>query len=1198
MAADPFAPAFDQPPQFDAEKRRIRDLSRYYCAFRQPPTSSDDPLALIEPDEQPDGPSLSKDIVLTALVQLGVYRFGFNRAFVSLIDNQNQHIISEATASISLRNRNIHLPDDGIYLGVTKLDLLFGVCPDVMKLFTGQDVPELRNTTNMTANPTRFIVRDFTKEEGFKDRPYVTGWPHFRFYAEVPVYSPAGYVLGSFCVVDDKPRQDFVDADVAALQEISDSIARHLENVRTVHSHERADRLVQGLMSFVKGRPDDAASSTATLQEVVGRLESLPPLSKQPSPDDGRPLSPSSKVTGEALPTQLTQDSPTVTRNISSSSLPQESGTSQPSIYSITKDKIRKILTEEEHHSTQTTRPGTPLITVNESVPISRRVDALFSHASILLRDSMDLDGVLFLDACRCNFGIGPVEMTNWEPFPTAVDAAFTSRPPSLPSENNKDAFCKVLGSASTEVAHGTASDTPSTGFVTEAFLQHLVISYPEGEIFDLDGVVPSNVGELKRIGLERRSRIRPFENGRQSPASERNALQATSSRLVNYFPGAKTVVFLPLWDWNKGNWLAGTLIWSRDSERPLELEEFHYFKIFGNTIISEIAKAKSLELENSKSDFISSVSHELRSPLHGVLASAELLLEASLEPDQHDLVKMIETCGLTLLDTMNHLLDFTKINNLMTMEEDANPFNDPSTTLATVFDLDVLLEEVVSALYAGKLHVPRYAGTAAAEEKEKIKQIMGNMSVVLRVTDQSNWKMRSISGAWRRIIMNIFGNALKYTQAGFIEVSLTKLKKKPEASASEFAHLSITDTGCGMSADFLKNKLFSPFAQEDTLSEGVGLGMSIVQQLIGLMKGTIDVKSESETGTQVDIFLPISSVPASPAPSRTSTSFKTQFCLIGFNGYSDVTEVPSGSLSLEAKRRLCVQSFLTHVITQYPGWDVSFVETPEKAVGDVAIIEETTLEQIAADESLQSTDTINFSRLLVLRNGPPSSSIVKLINIKADVVHTIHPPFCARKILEALKWTSEMKSLSAISSNSALTTDETLSTSSAAKPAVAADPTEVISIRTRQSIPTLDVMTPVSERDSFLESNQSLHVLIVDDNDINLKVLSTFIRKLGHTYETASNGLIALNKYKESSTPFNLVLMDISMPVMDGLVATSQIRGFEKQKSLSPVTVLAVTGVASATMQEQAVAAGIDNYLIKPLNLQQLKRAIEKSHI
>ena len=236
-------------------------LSRYYCAYRQPPTSPDDPLIPIANDHQLDGPALSKDTVLTALVQLGVYRFGCNRAFVSLIDGQNQHILSEATASISLRNRDIHLPGDGIYLGVTTLDLVFGVCPHAMNLFAGKDVPELPNTTNMTANPTRFIVRDFTKEENFKDRPYVTGWPHFRFYAEVPIYSPAGYVLGSFCVVDDKPRHDFVEDEVTALQEISDSIAQHLENVRVVQSHSRSDRLVHGLTNFVKGRPDDARSS-------------------------------------------------------------------------------------------------------------------------------------------------------------------------------------------------------------------------------------------------------------------------------------------------------------------------------------------------------------------------------------------------------------------------------------------------------------------------------------------------------------------------------------------------------------------------------------------------------------------------------------------------------------------------------------------------------------------------------------------------------------------------------------------------------------------------------------------------------------------------------------------------------------------------------------------------------------------------
>lgn len=386
---------------------------RYYCAFRQPSASPDDPLSPIENDEQPEGPSLSKDIVLTALVQLGVYRFGCNRAFVSLIDGQNQHILSEATASVSLRNSNIHLPNDGIYLGVTTLDLIFGVCPHAVRLFTGQDVPQLQNTSNMTANPTRFIVRDFEKEEGFRDKPYVTGWPYFRFYAEVPVYSPAGYVLGSFCVVDDKPRKDFVEAEVTALQEISDSIARHLENVRTVHSHARSDRLVQGLTSFVKGRPGNAQSFTASIQEGVGRLESLPALSKKSSVEEPQvsllnieASSLSSTLTDETSPFQSTQDSLTITRATSRSSPPQKPPTHQPLLDSFAKDKPRKTPSVDGHASEQTMTPSAPLVGVKESVPISRRVDALFSHASSLLRESMDLDGVLFLDACRCNFGV------------------------------------------------------------------------------------------------------------------------------------------------------------------------------------------------------------------------------------------------------------------------------------------------------------------------------------------------------------------------------------------------------------------------------------------------------------------------------------------------------------------------------------------------------------------------------------------------------------------------------------------------------------------------------------------------------------------------------------------------------------------------------------------------------------------------
>ncbi len=173
--------------------------SRYYCAIPRPADFADDPAATPNPSDDGSKPELnvarlSSDITLTALTQLGVYKFGCMRSYVSLIDGQNQHIISEATGSISLRDRVKHQPNDGLYLGVTTLDLVFGVCPHAVKLFSGHDVRHLQNTDNVTANSTRYIVRDFTREEYFKDRPYVTEWPYFRFYAEVPIYSPCGHI--------------------------------------------------------------------------------------------------------------------------------------------------------------------------------------------------------------------------------------------------------------------------------------------------------------------------------------------------------------------------------------------------------------------------------------------------------------------------------------------------------------------------------------------------------------------------------------------------------------------------------------------------------------------------------------------------------------------------------------------------------------------------------------------------------------------------------------------------------------------------------------------------------------------------------------------------------------------------------------------------------------------------------------------
>jgi CheY-like chemotaxis protein len=148
-------------------------------------------------------------------------------------------------------------------------------------------------------------------------------------------------------------------------------------------------------------------------------------------------------------------------------------------------------------------------------------------------------------------------------------------------------------------------------------------------------------------------------------------------------------------------------------------------------------------------------------------------------------------------------------------------------------------------------------------------------------------------------------------------------------------------------------------------------------------------------------------------------------------------------------------------------------------------------------------------------------------------------------------------------------------------------------------SLTTQEAYMQVSEGSSTFDVGNSLnpaislHVLVVDDNEINLKIMSSFMRKIGCHYETASNGQIALEKYTSANQPYNFVLMDISMPVMDGLVATKRIREHERQNCLYSSCILAVTAVASIETQEAALKAGVDDYLVKPLSLNRLREKL-----
>lgn len=318
---------------------------------------------------------------------------------MSIIDGDSQYVISEATKSISLRKADRHQQDDGIFLGVRTLDLQWGVCPHAIRLFTGQDPSQIQDTEYITANRTRNIIRDFTKEDFYKDRSYVVGWPYFRFYAEVPLYSPSGHVLGSYCVVDDKPRTAFGDEEVSSLREIADAITGHLENARIVQYHRRSENLVKGLTEFVKSNSkfDPAEVSTQNQLEMSVKkinLESIESsvnlggscetIASTSTKDLGAPSSVNQKTT-----LSVNAHEPSI---FSGAGLSAAKSTQPSSLSHAASDRIDPVLASVD---------GPSELPVSEDVSITERISMIFTRASTLLKESLDLDGVAFLDAHR-----------------------------------------------------------------------------------------------------------------------------------------------------------------------------------------------------------------------------------------------------------------------------------------------------------------------------------------------------------------------------------------------------------------------------------------------------------------------------------------------------------------------------------------------------------------------------------------------------------------------------------------------------------------------------------------------------------------------------------------------------------------------------------------------------------------------------
>lgn len=784
---------------------------------------------------------------------MAALRLNVRRAFISLIDDETQYVLAEATRTLSLQDDSVHDEGDGLHFGICTVERRLGTCDLVLD-------PAVKRGEVV-------VIDDVQHDPRTRTGRRLSSIPTYRFYASAPLWSSTGWKIGSLTVLDDEPREGMDQVRRTFMVDLAKTIVDHLalEALKSRQTH--TDRLVTGLGELMQGNEhlveSDSTNATASSQTTIaisapqGRqgqqtmhIQSTQPELHRQHPQSGAE---SELETAGAGHTEFGGDSahsPTIL-------FPDDGLSSGPQAPS-------PELLSGTPESTAT-KPAQGTINIFEEAGsflqnslISKSMRRLFSRAADTLRANSETDGVAFFDASVSEFGQfryssqqqGSSSADEATPHsrrqsPSGTDPQASRSSLSSEGEPESPSMCGLLGLSVKEKPNVKPQDAKALGIgsLPEASLKRLLRRYPTGHIFNIveNEVISTSeeepVGSGEVDGPEHRLDRRPRKE---------------IADIVAALPGARLIVLLPLWDYYRQRWFAGGFIWTKSAARARNLElDLNFLKAYGNSIMMELSRIDTVESDRAKDTVISSISHELRSPLHGILASAELL-RADVPQESQMVLSTIDSCGRTLLDTIEHLLDYSKVNQKIrnetaTLRGEKNRSvgrkrrrNRLAADSEEVLNLVESLEEVVDGIAASRQYLT---------PPNKIKS---TVLVILSAAKRENWNFKVLPGAWKVILSNIIGNAFKYTLQGSITIELD-VKKTPRPHVS----LVVTDTGRGISTEFLNNSLYKAFRQEDPSSSGVGLGLSLVRKTVHELQGAIKIESSTE-GTRVNVLLPL----------------------------------------------------------------------------------------------------------------------------------------------------------------------------------------------------------------------------------------------------------------------------------------------------------------------------------------------------